>query len=140
MRSTQLTRFADTVRKLLARGATRNALHILSQLHAADIARLLGQLPAYRKIAFQSLMEMDPRLASEALRELDPANSAELVQGMSASQIGLLMQELEMDDAAAMVAELPEKLQEDVLRALRGQRRPRFAGCFDTAGAQPAAS
>jgi magnesium transporter len=111
---------AETVRKLLARGAVVNAFNILNRLHAADVAGILGDLPEQlRREAFTTLNRRNLGLASEALSELGPERGALLLSEMSSQEIGDLLQELDPDDAAAFVSALPSELQESILGAMR---------------------
>ena len=79
---TKTAHLAETVRKLLARGAGANAFNILNRLHPSDIAELLGELPNYRKVAFELLVQRNLSLAGEALSELGQARGGELLTGM----------------------------------------------------------
>jgi magnesium transporter len=111
---------AETVRKLVARGAGHNAFNILSKLHPSDIAELLGELQEnFRKPTFGLLVQRDRTLASEALSELGVERGAELLMDMSAEEISRLLQELDPDDAAEFVGYLPAELQEEILGAMR---------------------
>ncbi len=116
---TKTPHLAETVRKLLARGAGPNAFNILHRLHPSDIAELFGELPNYRKVAFELLTQKDLALASQALSELGPDRGGELLAGMSAQEVSRVLQELDPDDAAEFVAELPPELQEAVLGSMR---------------------
>jgi magnesium transporter len=116
---TKTPQLAETVRKLLARGAGPNAFNILHKLHPVDIAELLSELPNYRKAAFELLIQSDLNLAGEALSELGSARGGELLAGMSAQEISRVLQELDPDDAAEFVGELPPELQEEILGAMR---------------------
>jgi magnesium transporter len=111
---------SETVRKLLARGANVNAFNILNRLHAADVSGILGDLPGeLRREAFKTLHQRNLTLASEALSELGPERGAPLLADMSSQEISVLLQELDPDDAAAFVSELPQELQEAILGAMR---------------------
>ena len=111
---------AETVRKLVGRGATPNAYNILSKLHPSDIAELLGELHENsRKSTFELLVQRNLALASEALSELGVERGAELLLDMSPEEISKLLQELDPDDAAEFVGYLPAELQEDILGAMR---------------------
>ena len=120
MAVTKTPLLAETVRKLVGRGATSNAYNILSKLHPSDIAELLGELQEnYRKPTFELLVQRNPSLASEALSELGVDRGAQLLLGMSAEEISRLLQELDPDDAAEFVGNLPTELQEEILGAMR---------------------
>ncbi|MFQ5789502.1 MAG: magnesium transporter [Acidobacteriota bacterium] len=111
---------AETVRKLVARGAHANAFNILTKLHPSDIANLVTELPEnFRKATFELLLQKNLTLAGEALSELGPARGGELLAGMSVQEISRVLQELDPDDAAEFVGQLPPELQEEILGAMR---------------------
>ena len=113
---------AETVRKLAARGAYVNAYKILNRLHPSDIADILGDLSEHlRSETFKTLYQRDLTLASEALSELGHERGAVLLADMSASEISALFQELDPDDAADFMADLPEAMQEEILGAMRSK-------------------
>ena len=59
---------AETVRKLVSRGAFANAHRILEKLHPADVAQVLADLPeAYRLKTFRVVFQRDLNLAAAAL-------------------------------------------------------------------------
>ena len=111
---------AETVRKLVARGAYVNAFKILNRLHPSDIAEILGDLSEQlRRELFKTIYQRDLNLASEALSELGPERGAVILAEMSVQEISVILQELDPDDAADFVAGLPEELQEGILGAMR---------------------
>ena len=113
---------ADTVRKLVARGAYVNAYKILNRLHPSDVAAILGDLSEHlRRDTFKTLYRRDLTLASEALSELGPERGAVILSEMSSQEISLILQELDPDDAADFVADLPDELQEAILGAMRAK-------------------
>ena len=120
MPSTRTPNLAETVRKLIARGATVNAYNILQRLHPSDIAGVLAELPeSLRKQAFEVLRQRNLALASEALSEFGPARGAGLLSSLSLQEISRILQELDPDDAADFVSKLPDELQEEILGAMR---------------------
>ena len=111
---------AETVRKLVARGAYVNAYKILTRLHPSDVAAILGDLSEHlRRDTFKTLYRRDLTLASKALSELGPERGAVILSEMSSQEISLILQELDPDDAADFVADLPDELQEAILGAMR---------------------
>lgn len=111
---------AETVRKLVGRGAYVNAYKILNRLHPSDIAAILGDLSEQLcRDTFKTLHRRDLTLASEALSELGPERSAVILSEMSSQEISTILQELDPDDAADFVADLPDALQEEILGAMR---------------------
>jgi magnesium transporter len=113
---------AETVRKLVARGAYVNAFNILNRLHPSDIAGLLSELPEpVRRDAFKTVYKRNLSLASESISELGPERSAAILSDLSPQEISAVLQELDPDDAAAFVSDLPEDLQEVILGAMRSK-------------------
>lgn len=111
---------AETVRKLVTRGAEANAYNIVSRLHPSDIAKLLGELPEnLRKPTFEILLQRNVPLAGEALSELGHASGAELLTGMSPGEISRVLQELDPDDAAEFIGHLPPELRDEILATMR---------------------
>ena len=111
---------AETVRKLVSRGAFANAHRILEKLHPADVAQVLADLPeAYRLKTFRVVFQRDLNLAAAALGELGVERAARLVPRLEPAEISQLLQELDPDDAAEFLSELPEELREQVLRGMR---------------------
>ena len=113
---------AETVRKLVARGACVNAYNIVNRLHPSDIAAILGDLSEHlTRELFKVVYQRDLALASETLSELGPERGAVILAEMSAQQISTILQELNPDDAADFVGDLPEELQEQILGAMRAK-------------------
>ncbi len=111
---------AETVRKLVTRGAFANAHRILAKLHPADVGQVLADLPeAYRLKTFRVVFQRDLGLAASALGELDAERAAGLAARLEPAEVSQLLQEFDPDDAAQFLSGLPEELQERVLRGMR---------------------
>ena len=120
MALTKTPLLAETVRKLVSRGASANAHRILSKLHAADVGQVLADLPeAYRLKTFQVVFRRDLALAAAALGELGVERAGTLLVRLEPEAVSQLLQELDPDDAAGFLSELPEELREQVLRGMR---------------------
>ena len=110
----------DSVRRLLRIGATANLLNLLQKQHPADLARIFSDLQdKERQAALSLLAERNGRLAMEAISELGPEAGAALLATRSAEEIAKLAQEIPSDDAAALIAYLPEELSTAVLDLMR---------------------
>jgi len=100
---------AETVRKLVSRGAFANAHRILEKLHPADVAQVLADLPeAYRLKTFRVVFQRDLNLAAAALGEFGVERAADLMPRLEPAEISQLLQELDPDDPAEFLSELPE--------------------------------
>jgi magnesium transporter len=110
----------DSVKRLLRIGATANLLNLLQKQHPADLAQIFSELPNRdREATFSLLVERNGRLAMEAVSELGPEAGAALLATRSAEEIAKLTQEIESDDAAALIDHLPEELSAAVLDLMR---------------------
>jgi magnesium transporter len=110
----------DSVKRLLRIGATANLLNLLQKQHPADLAQIFRELPNRdREATFSLLVERNGRLAMEAISELGPEAGAALLATRSAEEIAKLTQEIESDDAAALIDHLPEELSAAVLDLMR---------------------
>lgn len=139
MALTRTPLLAETVRKLLTRGAYVNAYKILNRLHPAEIAGVFGELPeTLRRDAFKVLHQRNLTLASEALSELGLERGAQILSDLSSQEISSILQELDPDDAADFVASLPQELQEEILGAMRTKEASEVEGLLtyaeETAG------
>src|SRR6476659_475561 len=110
----------DSVKRLLRIGATANLLNLLQKQHPADLAQVFTELPDKdREASFTLLVERNGRLAMEALTELGPESGAPLLATRPAEEIARLAQDIESDDAAALLDHLPEDLSTAVLDLMR---------------------
>src|SRR5688500_9336587 len=110
----------DSVKRLLRIGATANLVNLLQKQHPADLAQVLTELSDKdRDAAFTLLVERNGRLAMEALSEIGAEAGAPLLATRPAEEIARLAQEIESDDAAALIDHLPEDLSASVLELMR---------------------
>jgi magnesium transporter len=102
---------------LLIEGGQRGAVFdYVTDLHPADIARLLTHLPFD---AAQRLFQWLPlEQAGDTLAELDDDFRAELLKAVVPARIKAMLDELDTDDAADVLADLPEELAAQVLPTL----------------------
>src|SRR5687767_7345468 len=106
----------DSVKRLLRIGATANLLNLLQKQHPADLAQVFSELSDKdREAVFGLLADRNGRLAMEAVSELGPEAGAALLATRPAEEIAKLAQEIESDDAAALIDYLPEELSAAVL-------------------------
>lgn len=88
----------------------------LSPLHPSDIAKFIGELEDDEQIVvFKSL---PPDIASEVLLEVAEHTRELLVSSISNAELIEVVDEMATDDAADVIAELPEKEAETVLEGI----------------------
>jgi magnesium transporter len=113
------------LRSALEQGSMRHAQRVVNSLHPAEIASLLESLPpARREIVWEFV---DPELEGDVLIELNEEVRAELIGGMDAEELIAATEGMEVDDLADLIGDLPETLNERVLRSMDAQDRERLS-------------
>ena len=125
-----------SIRAALERGAMRHARRFVNSLHPAEIASLLESLPpAKREIVWEFV---DPELEGDVLVELNEQVRADLIGGMNAEELIAATEDMELDDLADLIGDLPEALNNQVLRSMDTQDRERLSAVLaysqDSAG------
>ena len=108
----------------------------LTSLHPSEIARLLESLtPGKRKIIWQ-LVDQDDE--GDVLKELVEDVRQNLIGEMDATELIAATQDMELDDLADLLVDLPETVTEQVITALNQQDQIRLESVMsydeDTAG------
>lgn len=114
----------------------RHAQRMINSLHPAEIASLIESLPpAKREIVWEFV---DPEIEGDVLIELNEEVRAELIGGMDADELIAATEGMEVDDLADLIGDLPETLNERVLRSMDAQDRERLTAVMkfeeDSAG------
>ena len=105
-----------TFSRLLENGEVSSARSLAGELHAADLARLLGYLPwDEAELLFDSL---PAAVCADTLPDLDDAFLQELLADAPAERVARILEELESDDAADVLANLDETVAARVLPTL----------------------
>jgi magnesium transporter len=126
----------ENVVAALESGTVRQIQRLVGALHPAETAHLLEALPpAKRRIVFDLVPDDDQ---GEVLVELADDVRAGLVEGMAASELVAASEDLDLDDLADFVADLPEAVTAQVLRSLSQRDRERLSAVLsypeDSAG------
>ena len=120
----------------LEREAISEVYALVHELHPADVALLLESLPeGERDIVWAQL---DPASVAEVLAEAEDAVRATHMRQMAPQALAAVAQEVDPDDAADILQDLPEPVADEVLRAMDEQHRERLQAVLaypeDTAG------
>ncbi len=91
--------------------------NIIIDLHPADIESILNRLKKEDRQYLFSLMSVE--LASEVLAELDQPVVEQLIEETSDNRLTKIIDHMDSDDAADIVAELPEEVASRVLDKLQ---------------------
>jgi magnesium transporter len=121
--TSQQTRLA-ALRQALDQGTRRQVGRLVNALHPAEIASLLESLPpAQREIVWDLV---DPELEGEVLVELAEEVRTGLIREMEPEELVAAAEDLELDDLAILVRDLPETVHQQILRSLDAQDRERL--------------
>ncbi len=126
----------ERVLSALKSGTAPQVQRFVRALHPAEVAHLLEALPpAKRRIVFD-LIEDDDQ--GDVLVELSDDVRAGLVEGMDTNELVAATQDMDLDDLADFVADLPEAITTQVLRSLSQRDRERLSAVLsypeDSAG------
>ena len=129
------TRLA-ALRGALEQGSMRHGQRMINSLHPAEIASLIESLPpAKREIVWEFV---HPEIEGDVLIELNEEVRAELIGGMDADELIAATEGMEVDDLADLIGDLPETLNQRVLRSMDAQDRERLSAVMafeeDSAG------
>jgi len=132
-------RHQENLRRLndaLEREAISEVYALVRELHPADAALLLESLPEGERDIVWS--QLDPVSVAEVLAEADDAVRASHMRHMAPQALAAVAQEVDPDDAADILQDLPEPVADEVLQAMDEQHRERLEAVLaypeDTAG------
>ena len=93
----------------------------LAQLHPADIADIVEDLPAAeREAVFETI---DEEVAAEALEEIDPDIQVSIVESLDKDRVADIVEEMDPDAAADLLGELTEKDSDEILKEMEPDER-----------------
>jgi magnesium transporter len=132
-------RHQENLRRLndaLEREAISEVYALVRELHPADVALLLESLPEGERDIVWS--QLEPDSVAEVLAEADDAIRASHMRHMAPQALAAVAQEVDPDDAADILQDLPEPVADEVLQAMDEQYRERLEAVLaypeDTAG------
>ncbi len=112
------------LRSALDQGTVRAVQRLVNALHPAEIADLLESLPSAKRQLVWDLIDRD--LEGDVLVELNEEVRTSLIEGMEAEELLAATENLEVDDLADLLADLPEAVTLRALRAMDHQDRERL--------------
>jgi len=108
--------YIENVRTFLEHNDVGGLDHYLSGLHASELGRLLAGVSVEEARYIFRLL--DPESASEALLEVDERLRKTLISSISSKKLIEVVHEMETDDAADIISELPVKEAREVLEGI----------------------
>lgn len=86
---------------------------MLSELHPADIAELISQVPRQEGVAF--LKNLDVDVAADTISELNPETQVEIIKDMDTDRASDIIEMMSPDVAADVLSELPADKAREIL-------------------------
>ena len=122
--------------ELLASESLDHVRDLLAGMHASEIADFLESLPGKPREKIWGLI--DPEREGDILAHLQDAVRSEHLEQMQPQEVAAATKDLETDDIADIIQDLPEDVQDSVLLSMDEQNRLRLASVLsypeDTAG------
>ncbi len=114
----------NALTKALGEGTRQQIWKMLNGLHGAEIAQLLASLPpAERQIAW-SLVSSENE--GEVLLHVNDEVRSSLIRQMEPSELVVAVEQMDVDDLADILTDLPEVVKKQVLRSMDEQNRQRL--------------
>lgn len=121
---------------LLASESLDHVRDLLAEMHASEIADFLESLPWKPREKIWNLI--DPEREGDILSHLQDAVRSEHLEQMQPQEVAAATKDLETDDVADIIQDLPEDVKDSVLLSMDEQNRLRLASVLsypeDTAG------
>ena len=122
--------------EMLASKSLDRVRELLSEMHPSEVADFLESLPGKSREKIWNLLELDKE--GDVLTHLQDAVRSELLEQMHPHEVAAATRDLETDDVADIIQDLPEDIQDSVLLSMDEQNRIRLASVLsypeDTAG------
>jgi len=125
MHEEKTARHLDRLSEALDSGTRYQVRHLLKNLSAAEIGDLLESLPVTKRLAVWEMT--DPALDGDVLVEVNDEVRASLIRGTSPEDLVAAVDDLDLDDLADILDDLPDAVTREVLRSLDRQDRERLA-------------
>ena len=124
------------LRGALREGSWRGAARMVAAMHPAEIANLIESLPPAQREVVWNFVE--PEVEGDVLVELSDEVRQAFIEGMDAEELMAAAEEMELDDLADLVGDLPEAVSAQLVKSMDAQDRERLKTVLsfepDTAG------
>jgi magnesium transporter len=135
-RTTTKERRLAALRGALREGSWRGAARMIASMHPAEIALLIESLPPAQREVVWNFVE--PEIEGDVLVELSDEVRQSFIEGMNAEELLAAAGEMEVDDLADLVGDLPEAVGTQLVKSMDAQDRERLNSILsyepDTAG------
>jgi magnesium transporter len=124
------------LRSALREGSWRGAARMVAAMHPAEIANLIESLPPAQREVVWNFVE--PEVEGDVLVELSDEVRQAFIEGMDADELLAAAEDMELDDLADLVGDLPETVGAQLVKSMDAQDRERLKTVLsfepDTAG------
>src|SRR3954468_14851822 len=124
------------LRGALREGSWRGAARMVGAMHPAEIATLMESLPPAQREVVWNFVE--PEIEGDVLVELSDEVRQSFIDGMDAEELLAAAEDMELDDLADLVGDLPEAVSMQLVKSMDAQDRERLKTVLafepDTAG------
>jgi magnesium transporter len=124
------------LRGALREGSWRGAARMVASMHPAEVANLIESLPPAQREVVWNFVE--PEVEGDVLVELSDDVRQAFIEGMDAEELLAASEDLELDDLADLVGDLPEAVGAQLIKSMDAQDRERLNSVLsyepDTAG------
>jgi len=124
------------LRGALREGSWRGAARMIAAMHPAEIANLIESLPPAQREVVWNFVE--PEIEGDVLVELSDEVRQAVIEGMDAEELLAAAEDMELDDLADLVGDLPEAVGAQLVKSMDAQDRERMNTLLlyepDTAG------
>ncbi|NVJ72818.1 MAG: magnesium transporter, partial [Flavobacteriaceae bacterium] len=99
----------DEIKQLIETGSDKKLKKLFDEYHFADIAEIINEIDTIEAGTY-IIKLLDSELTSEVLTELEEDLREGILSNLTAKEIAIEIAELDTDDAADIVAELPKNM------------------------------
>ena len=125
MHEEKTARHLDSLSEALDSGTQYQVRNLLKSLSAAEVGDLLESLPIDKRLAVWEMT--DPELDGDILVEVNDEVRVSLIRGTAPEDLVAAVDDLDLDDLADILDDLPAAVTSEVLRSLDRQDRERLA-------------
>lgn len=114
MITTGHVKLAETIKRLLRKGAISSVSKILKKTHSADIALLMRNITPKERLKIFSLID-SVEVQAEVISHLDSDIIPEFIESLGIDNTVSLLMELPSDDRNEILSHLPEELKDKIV-------------------------
>lgn len=108
--------YLQSLKPKLTRLALNIPRHKLSELHPADIAHILSQIPQKDRAAIIDTLDIET--AAETLEEMGTSDQASIIEDLDAEHASNILEHMAPDEAADVLQDLPTDKAQDLLQRM----------------------